>query len=349
MKLLRETPHDAIIATGPPFSSLLLGAELSRRSGVPLILDYRDEWGISNTYWENKQPTRLAKWIQQRQQLRCLRQADAVVGTTPSTTENLRSLIEDAHLTARAACNYNGFDPDDFPAVNSDDRRIDYGNGADKFRLACVGTLWNLNPIGPVVDAIHRLHADSPDLLNHLELVFAGRRTAAQESELDRLDSTACHVVRLPFVPHNEAVKLMRTSDANLLLNADLPDTQRIINAKAFEYMAVRKPIFVVAPSGDLWDIVRDLPGTVLCPPREIDGIAKSLRRKIEEHLAQSRLDHESWDISRFERREQARQLALLLDEVCDCQAESEDILDSMEPSAEVISTELPAMAASTF
>jgi hypothetical protein len=98
-----------------------------------------------------------------------------------------------------------------------------------------------------------------------------------------------------------------------------------------------------------LWDIVRHLPGTVLCPPREIDGIAKSLRRKIEEHLAQSRLDHESWDISRFERREQARQLALLLDEVCDCQAESEDILDSMEPSAEVISTELPAMAASTF
>lgn len=317
MKLLRATKHDAIVATGPPFSSLLLGAELSRRSGVPLVLDYRDEWEISNAYWENKRPNRFASWVQRHQQQRSLRSATAVIGTTPSTTRNLQELIARAGSSAHAECIYNGFDPDDFPCAIAADRRIDYGHGVDKFRMACVGTLWNLNPIGPVVDAILRLQSQSPGLLDHLELVFAGRRTAAQEAELDRLDGSTCRVVRLPFVPHDEAIQLMRTSDTNLLLNADLPDTQRIINAKTFEYMAARRPMFVVAPAGDLWEVVRDLPGTVLCPPGEIDGIARSLRHKIEEHLADATLDHEIWNIARFERREQAHQLAQLLDDVC--------------------------------
>lgn len=316
MNLLRELPHDVIVATGPPFSSLLLGAELSRRSGVPLVLDYRDEWGISNAYWENKTRSRIIQWIQQRQQLRCLRRARLVLGTTPSTTAELQRLADEDGSLARAECVYNGFDSDDFPPVCSNDQRIDYGFGGGKFRLACVGTLWNLNPIGPVVDAILKLQAESPSLLDHLELVFAGRRTAAQEAELDRLNTAACHVVRLPFVSHSEAVRLMRTSDANLLLNADMPDTNRIVNAKTFEYMAARRPIFVVAPSGDLWDVVRDLPGTELCPPRETEAIARALRRKIEEHLADARLDHLSWDIARFERRRLAGQLAGLLDDI---------------------------------
>jgi glycosyltransferase involved in cell wall biosynthesis len=337
MQLLREMPHDVIVATGPPFSSLLLGAELSRRSGTPLVLDYRDEWGISNAYWENKAPNRMVQWVQKRQQERCLRKAELVLGTTPSTTDNLRSLIEQAGSSARAECIYNGFDPDDFPPETSNDRRIDYGHGSDKFRLACVGTLWNLNPIGPIVDAVLKLQAESPALLDHLELVFAGRRTAPQEADLDRLNGTACHVVRLPYVSHDEAIRLMRTSDGNLLLNADLPDTQRIVNAKTFEYMAARKPIFVVAPPGDLWDVVRDLPGTILCPPREIDGIARALRRRIEEHIADARLDHEAWDVERFERRRLAGQLADLLADVTGSSTDADTFeapsLDGDEPN----------------
>ena len=31
-----------------------MGAALSRRTGLPLVLDYRDEWELSNACWENK-------------------------------------------------------------------------------------------------------------------------------------------------------------------------------------------------------------------------------------------------------------------------------------------------------
>jgi glycosyltransferase involved in cell wall biosynthesis len=315
LKLLRESPHDAIIATGPPFSSLLLGETLRRKTGVPLVLDYRDEWGISNAYWENKRPGAIARRVQDWMQRRCLRAADLILATTPSSTAAIAALADEAGGHARSACIYNGFDPDNFPQF--DDRgveRPDYGNGSAKYRLACVGTLWALNPIDPLVAAIERLAASAPQLLGHLELVVAGRRTAEQEAVLDRLAALPCRLVRLPFVSHAEACRLMRTADGLLLLNADYPDTQRIINAKTFEYMAARRPIFVVAPQGDLTDVVRDLPGTVLTNPREPEQIADRLALELERHRCGVRLDEGLWDIGRFERRRLAGELAGALD-----------------------------------
>ena len=47
-QLLKSMRHDAIIATAPPFSSLIIGKRLSQKFGLPLVADYRDEWEISN-------------------------------------------------------------------------------------------------------------------------------------------------------------------------------------------------------------------------------------------------------------------------------------------------------------
>ncbi len=315
LQLLRESPHDAIIATGPPFSSLLLGAALKRHSGVPLVLDYRDEWGISNAYWENKRPGVIAQRVQQRMQRRCLRAADIVLATTPSSTAAVAELTAEAGGNARSACIYNGFDPPDFPRIDvSPVPRPDYGHGQDKYRLAFIGTLWALNPIGPLVTAIERLATTAPQLLAQLELVLAGRRTVDQEAVLDRLNGLPCRVVRLPFVSHDEACRLMRSASALLLLNADYPHTQRIINAKTFEYMAARRPIFVVAPEGDLTDVVRDLPGAVLANPRDPDQIADRLALELERHRCGVHLEEGLWDVSRFERRGLAGELGEILD-----------------------------------
>lgn len=317
LKLLRETPHDAIIATGPPFSSLLLGETLHRQTGVPLVLDYRDEWGISNAYWENKRPGAISRRAQDWMQRRCLRAADLVIATTPSSTAAIAELGLQARSRAASACIYNGFDPPDFPAADAlNTQRADYGHGLALFRLAFVGTLWALNPIQPLVTAVERLAQTSPQLLERLELVLAGRRTAEQEAALDRLAGLPCKLVRLPFVTHAEACGLMRSADSLLLLNADYPDTHRIINAKTFEYMAARRPIFLIAPEGDLHDVVRDLPGAVLTTPRNPQQIADRLALELERHRCGLEINAGFWNVERFERRRLAGELAGLLDEL---------------------------------
>ena len=315
LKLLREIPHDAIIATGPPFSSLLVGASLSRQTGVPLMLDYRDEWSISNAYWENKKQGRFANWLQTRMQNNALRAARMLLATTPSSAEEVAQAARTAGSNAPSTYIYNGFDPDDFEAHDTlPPVKKDYGRGTSLYRMSFIGTLWNLNSITPLIDAICRLAVTNPQLVGHLELVCAGRKTADQEAQLERLSGLPCHVVRLPFVEHSEAVQLMRASDALLMLNTDLPETKRIINAKTFEYMAAKRPIFVVAPEGDVWDILRDLPGTVLCAPSDVSSITEKLSLEIERHRCGLHHDDAHWEISRFERRNLAGQLAELLD-----------------------------------
>jgi glycosyltransferase involved in cell wall biosynthesis len=315
--LLHETPHHAIIATGPPFSTFLVGTALSRRTRLPLVLDYRDEWSISNRYWENKRQGWLSNLVQSRMQRSVLRAADVVMATTPSSAAALAELTVDSGSFARTTWIYNGFDPDDFqvgklPPVLA----TDPAQRATRFRLTCVGTLWNLNPIGPVVRAVRRLLQTAPQLAPPLELVFVGRRTPEQEAELDLLNGSPVIVRRLPFVAHDEAVAAMLDADALLLLNADVPHAERIINAKAFEYVAARRPVLVVAPRGDLWNLLEDVPDSVLRRPADTAGIAEALTRMLERFKTEGRTPSLTGDISMFERREQAGELAVLLDDL---------------------------------
>lgn len=311
LQVLKDISHDAIVATGPPFSSFLLGAKLAKKTGLPLILDYRDEWDISNAYWENKGQNSFSNWIQTRQQERVLRQADLVLATTPSSSA---AIAGNASNKSRFTYIYNGFDPDDYPqSVNRN--KEDFGKGTDRFRLSFIGTLWNLNSIEPVVTAMQKLATTSPSLAGDLELLLAGRRTPQQEAIVDRLNETPIAVSRLPFVDHSKAVQLMQSSDSLLMINSDLPKAQRIINAKTFEYMAARRSLFVVAPRGDVWDIVRDLPGTVLCEPSETDQITDDLALLIEQHRLGVDPSSDNWDIGRFHRKQLTQELASLLDE----------------------------------
>ncbi|MCA9076402.1 MAG: glycosyltransferase [Planctomycetaceae bacterium] len=314
LRLLTETPHDVIVASGPPFTNLVVGAALARKTGLPLVLDYRDEWDISNAYWENKQAGRLSNWIQRRMQSRAVRAAKAIVATTPLSAAALQQVSRRAGSRATAGHIYNGFDTSDFSANTNDSERTDYGNGVDRFRLSFAGTLWELTSIEPFVEGVRRLCELAPALAERLEIVIAGRRAGRQDEYIDRLSSLSCQTVRLGYLEHAEAVRLMVTSDSLLLLLSDLPHADRVISSKVFEYMAAKKPVFAVTPEGDQCDVLSEHPGATICSPANADQIADALASRLEEHRLGAMPDGLTWDFSQFERRAQAGQLADLLD-----------------------------------
>ena len=112
--VLREQPHDAILVTAPAYSSFFIGAALKKKFGLPLILDYRDEWDLSGQYLENAQRDGFSRFVQHRMQRRLLRQADAVVATTQASTSNLAAKLAELKHPIPAVCIYNGFDAEDF-------------------------------------------------------------------------------------------------------------------------------------------------------------------------------------------------------------------------------------------
>jgi glycosyltransferase involved in cell wall biosynthesis len=308
-RLLREVSHQAIFVTGPPFSSFLLGAALSRRTGLPLVLDYRDEWEISNAYWENKRLGPLSRLLQRGMQNRVLRQASGVVATTRASADSLEAAVARARSSARVACIYNGFDPQDFTAPSAPPATAATTPAA--YRLGYVGTLWNLTSVVPLVEGIRLLAARSPELAARLEVELVGRRTASQTEALGGLNGLPCRVVQRGYVEHREALEVLHRCDGLCSLLSDVPGANRVVPAKVFEHMAARREVLVIAPRGELWDVVRGYPLAHCHEPSDVTGIAATLERLVLRQREERTLT--AWDGSPYDRRSQAGQLADLL------------------------------------
>ena len=306
--LLKRLSHQVVLATGPPFSSFIVAARLSRHSNLPLVLDYRDEWGISNTHWENRSGQGLGNRLQQRMQNGVLRQAAAVLATTEASANHLRSLVDQAGSSAVVSHIYNGYDPDDFGFRGDAQPRA-------KYRITYVGTLWGLTSIEPLVDAILRLEEVDKPAAAQLELVVAGRRTERQDAILSRLESSRCQLVRQGYLAHDDAVKLLDESDRLCILLTDAVDAGRVVPAKLFEYLAAQKPLLTISPRGEVWDIVAKHPDAGVHLPSDIDGIVQTLRESIRNRNSASNRNW-TFEASGYSCASQAAQLANLLDQV---------------------------------
>ena len=330
LQLLNELKHDAIFVTAPPFSSFVTGAAISRRSGLPLIVDYRDEWGISNQFQENRQKSSFSHRLQDRLQRKVLRQASAVVATTGRSAESVGESVKRAGSSATVSCIYNGYDAADFAKVSHDSLEDSATRGEAsgqtlkdalpsterKLRIAYVGTLWNLTSIEPVVSAIEKLAAKDSDKAERIELVVAGRRTGAQDEILDRLETLPCRLVREGYVEHKRAIEIMNQADVQCLLLSDVPEAGRVVPAKTFEYLALGRKILYVGPDGEVSEILSEFPQAESVIPTDVDRIAEYLSRHLDDSEADS-AEVDTVSAERFERRSLTRQLAEIMNQTC--------------------------------
>jgi glycosyltransferase involved in cell wall biosynthesis len=306
-RLLVQIQHHAIIATAPPFSSFLIGAALSRCSGLPLVLDYRDEWDLSSAYLENQRRGVFSRCIQRQMQKQVIRAAKALIATTRSSAKALEQLRDDVGSGARVTAIYNGFDPDDFPTPLPQSRQ------SSRYRLTYIGTLWNLTSIEPLIEAVCILARRSPTLVEKLELIIAGRRTAAQQTIVDRLKSLPCQLEEHPYVDHCKAMDLLRSADGLCVLLSNLPGAGRVVPAKIFEYMAAKRSVLAIAPQGELWDILDKYPLSHRYSPDNVEEIAQYLAKEIAGVDSRSAVSLSDWDSWEYSRRNQAAQLAEIL------------------------------------
>lgn len=314
-RILRDLRHDAILVTAPAYSSFFIGTALKREFGLPLVLDFRDEWDMSGRYLENAQRDWFSRVVQHRMQKHLLQRADAVVATTRASTANLgEKLKKFGRAGTRTETIYNGFDEEDFAAITS--RAVDTPSSNFRFRLVYTGTLWNLTTIEPLVDAITALHQRAPNLVAKLELICVGRKTPEQSAILARLQDTGCRLELIDYCDHAKVLDWLKSTDAVCLLLSDVIGAERVVPAKLFEYLAIRKDMLAIVPRGETADIVRRYFPQGQIEPKDIAGIASWLEQRLAREHQPAAPEHVELDIHEYSRLTQTRHLVKMLDDL---------------------------------
>jgi glycosyltransferase involved in cell wall biosynthesis len=308
--------------------------DLSRRSRLPLILDFRDHW---SQWGDNAFPSR---WHYRRElsaERRCLERAAAVIGVTTQLVRDLQR----AHPHIAAGKFHvvpNGWDEAEVAAASPAERdnRLFVIGHAGRFyyspakRRAVLDPWWRKAPrqwlqYAPRREdwlyrspyfffrALRRLLDRRPDLEARIRVRFAGDVEdwfAAQVAEF-RLERVVEHLGRLP---HDACLAFEAECDALLITAAKVEGGRDYcIAGKTFEYLAIGRPILGVVTDGEQRDFLSSSGGAVLADADDADGAATVIEHLVTGGAVPAR---NSAFIDSHHRREMTRRIAAIVESV---------------------------------
>ena len=301
-ELLRQGGFDAILTTGPPHSAHLVGLLLAGRHELPWIADFRDPW-TEIDYYADLPMTAPARALDRFLERLVLRRATAgtVVGEAM-----LSPLSQSGDLPLHVIP--NGFDPADFDDVEA-------SPPADAFILSHIGNLNEARNPAALWQALSRL--DVAATMPKLRIEFVGNVEPAVLASAERY-GFGDRLRLLPYVPHADAVRRMKSATMLLLSINRVRGAEGIVTGKVYEYVASGRPILGIGPpDGDAARVLRDSGAGTLFDFDDAAGIAAWLKNMYEDWEAGRPLPGAAEDAARrYSRRTQAEELAALLGRV---------------------------------
>ena len=234
VKACNKTQYDCIYASGGPWSCLLAATLTRMITRRPLILDFRDPWYSNpNMSARSRLWRKCSAWLEEI----CVRSADRVL----TNTEQLKADFQ------RRYPSMNGAKFVTVPNGFQDSARWDAPPNDQHFVLLHAGALYGSrsarNFLVAIADLIHedRIPAEA------IKIQFVGGLDFDSEtSEYLHRKPLANVVEVIPRVPHAQALELQRSASAFLLFQSGFPLQ---IPRKAYEYMAMNRPILAIAES----------------------------------------------------------------------------------------------------
>ncbi|MBI2619656.1 MAG: glycosyltransferase family 4 protein [Ignavibacteriales bacterium] len=260
---LKRRKFDAIVATAPPQTDFLIGLALKKKSKVPLVLEYRDEW-LENPY--KYFPTPLHRFLHKRLERKVVRGCDRIVVTHRRVKENLVKrypflTYHDVTIVSQ------GFDPKDF-----DQPVIPKSGPTDRMRIVHAGTFYGGRNPSVIMHALHNVFKASPHLRGRFELNFAGNMRREDQSLASKLGLQNA-VNFLGYLEHRVCVKHLLEADLLwLVLENDFQSP-----GKLYEYLGARKPVLASVPEGYLRQLIVESQAGVCVEPGDVKGHEEAL------------------------------------------------------------------------
>lgn len=289
----------AIYSCGLPLGAHLAAGLLARFSGKPWICDFRDPYiWPGMRHFASPWHARIGAWLEAR----VLRSADAIVTVGTGYARSLTSRVPSA--APRMHVIMNGYDGDLQPPLPPDPAGL---------RILHAGSLHSDEALRCLIQAVDTLIEDGLPVTP----ILVGPLDAAQQ----KLLQSSRHPARWELcgrLPQAEAFERMRHADV-LLVESCGVIASMAIRAKIFEYLQLQKPVIAITdePSA-MGDLIRSGNLGHAVAPNEPHRLATLLSgMHARRQAGQPLLAPPAPDYTRYSRRASTRQLADILNRLC--------------------------------
>ena len=241
---LKKHPVEAIVTTGPPHSMHLIGLHLKKKTNISWLADFRDPW-TNIDFYKELLLTSVADKKHHKLEKRVVTTADCVLTVGNTMTEEFRELGARKIFTLT-----NGFDADDLPdgTVTED----------EEFSIVHIGTIPQSRNCDTFWKVLAELIREKKGLKENLRVRLIGRIDNLIMNSFKNYDLSD-YVEIIDYIPHQEAIRLMKQSRVLLLLINNTPNAKGILTNKFFEYLSVQKPVLAIGPEdGDIAAILTE-------------------------------------------------------------------------------------------
>jgi glycosyltransferase involved in cell wall biosynthesis len=242
----RENP-DVIFSSSAPFGAHLVAMWVSRRTGIPWVADFRDEWAANPLLAE---PPKLLARLTARCERAITSAARRVV--VAADYFRLEDLPDD---DPRRSVIPNGVDDADLP-------KSSMHPPTDRFVLANVGTVYDSIDPRPALRALGNLVEQGTIEREQVEVRFVGSIWIG-----DFQPPRSIWFERTGYAEHARAVAEMCSATALLLY---VPGSSLAPSGKLFEYLASGRPILCLTrPDNLAARLIRDWHAGVVADPHD--------------------------------------------------------------------------------
>jgi len=301
---LQHNKVDAIVSTGPPHSMHLIALGIKEKTGLPWLADFRDPWTKIDFFHE----LALEPWAEEkhrRLERQVLRKADSVV-----VVGNQMKADFDSMGFRHVEVVTNGYDPADIDL--SQPHQPD-----PAFSILHIGMLGKARSHAIFWEGLSRLREENPGLKKDLIVRIYGVTDPWVMSQIEHFEDQSW-IQFLPYIPHEEVIRVQREAAVLLLSINDVPMAKGIITGKIFEYLAIGNPVLCIGPpDGDAAAIIREANAGPIVGFQDEEGFRKAVLSLYENwksgYSANGKGDHE-----KYSRRSLCGRIAALLNQISD-------------------------------
>ncbi len=219
--------YDAVITSGPPHSTHLIGYKLKQKFNIKWISDFRDPW-TEIDYLKKVKRCRLTEKLDKKLESKVIMKSDIVLGINRKILTELNSIDKGFIIP-------NGFDSADFAGIQK--------KKTDKFEINYFGSIASeRNPV-IILKAVNKIITDQTEI----QMNFWGNIITDVKAELHKLDTNK--IIKFhDYITHVEMLQKMVNSSLLLLIINNVPDNKGILTGKIYEYLNSEIPILAIGP-----------------------------------------------------------------------------------------------------